>query len=276
MLATDSSGQPIGRLNQSDITATSGGQTIPIDVIASAPVSVVIIVDASGSMRSKLGGDNATVIRSRKSLSDLIGKLNRCDELAVLAFGSFALNGAQEIFTQQGNLHFAGIGAPPAQSDVALLQPFTTDHGLALSKLTSQVAFGETPLYDSIHAGVQVLARAHYLYRFIVVITDGLDNNSMMSKEAVLAEAKRADVAVYFIGLGDPKAPRNADDMGASDNAEGGGTSKPSEAVDAATLRDFSSATGGQTFFGSGIEQDDSASMLKPSPKSSRLLTVVT
>ena len=66
---------------------------------------------------------------------------------------------------------------------IRLLQPFTTDHQLALMRLADRTAYGLAPLYDAMQQGLNVLESAHYQNRALIVITDGADDTSEVKKE---------------------------------------------------------------------------------------------
>jgi VWFA-related protein len=181
---TDKDGAPAANLRKADFAASVGPQSLPIAHFRSAskprPVSIVMLIDISGSMQPKL----PTV---RRALDDFMAKLNPCDEVAVYVFGSTA---------------------PGGPADVTLIQDFTTDYQLAADQLASVKPWGPTPLYDAVDDGLRILNRSHYPNRVVVLITDGMDNASTLSKAQVIGEARTDGVPIYAIGIGDPNARR--------------------------------------------------------------------
>lgn len=88
-----------------------------------------------------------------------------------------------------------------------ILQEFTADKMLLETAIRRTAAGGSTSLYNAIYqglAGLRPLQRgeADEIRRLaIVVLSDGEDTTSLLTYEDVLAEARRANVAIYAIGL---------------------------------------------------------------------------
>ena len=201
---TDSSGKPVRGLKQSDFEARAGGQTLPIEYFHEepngAPKSIVIIVDLSGLMGVDLVPHVSKVEAVQKSLPEAVNKLNGCDEIAILVFGG----------NESADERIMGQTPNPApyqdqhETPIRLLQPFTTDHRLALMQLADRKAFGLAPLYDAIQQGLNMLESAHYQNRTLVVITDGVDDTSGVKQENLIASINQSRVPVYAIELGEP------------------------------------------------------------------------
>jgi hypothetical protein len=129
-------------------------------------------------------------------------RLNKCDEIAILVFGGDEL--ADERIGQTPNsTPYQSVGQKP----IRLLQPFTTDHRLALMRLADRTTGGLSPLYDAMQQGLNILESAHYQNRALVVITDGVDDASAVRKEDLLASIEKSEVPVYAIELGKPYTP---------------------------------------------------------------------
>jgi VWFA-related protein len=98
---SDASGMPVIRLKQSDFDIHDGRRSIQSVYFredpAGLPVSVVILIDSSGSMLAKLP-------KVRTSLAAFLNNVKQCDEVAMLSFTSLG--------------------------GVKVLQSFTTDHAL--------------------------------------------------------------------------------------------------------------------------------------------------
>jgi VWFA-related protein len=217
---TDNAGEPIPKLTKSDFNVSSGSQAIPISYFSgettSRPVSIVMLIDISGSMETKL----PTV---RKALEDFMTKLNPCDEVAIYVLGS-----------TRGN----DVGR------VTLIQNFTTDYQLANGRLATIKPYGSTALYDAVDEGIRTVNGAHYPDRTIVLITDGIDNWSLLTRDKIIAEVRAANIPIFCIGIGDPNTPTAAssliDSLVFSVN--------DGDRVDAATLNDLARASHGRAF----------------------------
>lgn len=201
---TDSSGKPVAGLKRSDFEARAGGQTLPIEYFHEeadgAPTSIVIVMDLSGLMGVDLVPHLSKVEAVQKSLPDAMYRLNECDEIAILVFGG----------NESADERTMGQTPNPApyqdqhETPIRVLQPFTTDHRLALMHLAYRKAYGLAPLYDAIQQGLNMLGSAHYQNRALVVITDGVDDTSGVRKEDLIARINQSGVPVYAIELGEP------------------------------------------------------------------------
>jgi len=202
---TDKSGGPISGLRESDFVPYSSAMPLPIAYFhedVAAPVTVGLLVDTSGSMEPKL----PTV---RSALVDFLTKSDPCDELFMFAF----------------------TWRP------YLLQPLTTDHAAVASHLMALRAFGQTSLYDAIYDGLQILQKARYARKALLVITDGMDNTSTTTLKQVTALARQQDVPIYVIGIGKPfTGQRLVSSYG------------DPEWVDADALHQLANVAGGQAF----------------------------
>ena len=203
---TESTGKPVMSLKQSDFEARAGGQTLPIQYFREepdgAPTSIVIVMDLSGLMAGELVPHVSRIEAVQKSLPDSMYRLNECDEIAILVFGGD--ESADERIGQTPNsAPYQSVGQKP----IRLLQPFTTDHRLALMRLADRTTGGLSPLYDAMQQRLNILESAHYQNRALIVITDGVDDASAVRKEDLIASIKKSGVPVYAIELGEPYTP---------------------------------------------------------------------
>ena len=227
---TDAAGNPVRGLKQSDFVAYVGNQSLAIkyfrDDQSGAPQSIVMVVDESGSMLRKLVVQDPSTLQSvRQELGEAAKRLNRCDEIAAIAVA----------------------GHP---DKIRVIQPLTTDHALALGSITAQVPWGQTPLYDGINQGLELIESAHYPDRILVIITDGLDNSSETKLDEVLTRAKKDSVPIYMIGIGDPSLPPRAIEILL-------GSLVMRDRVDTNTLKALSVPSGGQYYVVSVLAKDD-------------------
>ena len=198
---TDQDGRYVTGLQKSDFKLQIDGQDRPIEFFRqdlNTPVSVGILVDTSGSMQPKIP-------QAQAAISEFIRDLNERDDVFMFAFSSRPF----------------------------LLQPFTTNHYLVLSRLELLHAFGQTSLFDTILDGLLMVQHGRYDKKALLVVTDGMDNTSQSTVEQVVAQARRMGVLVYSIGIGDPNAA-NIPFLGPQ--------------VDASTLTLLSSETGAKTY----------------------------
>lgn len=171
---------------------------------ANTPVSVGILVDTSGSMEPKLA-------QARAAITQFVNDLNPADDVFLFAFSNHPY----------------------------LLQPFTTNHSLVKARLEILYAQGETALFDTIIDGLLMVRHGKWDKKALLVLTDGMDNESQSDVAQVVAYARRMGVLIYTIGIGDP----NAAPVGLGPFILG----NPDQ-VDASTLRTLSTETGAKTF----------------------------
>jgi Ca-activated chloride channel homolog len=144
-------------------------QTISSFSQEDVPISLGIILDTSGSMRSKI---------------DMVNK-------AALAFVR-ASNPEDQVF-------LVGFS-----DEVELLEDYTSDTDILADALENTIVSGGTALYDAIYLGVQKAQLGIKPKKAIVVITDGEDRDSYYRLDELLAKVQEADVQIYSIGFLNP------------------------------------------------------------------------
>jgi VWFA-related protein len=135
------------------------------------PVSVGLVIDDSGSMRPKLP-DVVTATLTFARLS------NPSDELFTIPFNDTVLD------------------------QTSGRTPVTDAHALEAA-LRSLVPEGRTALYDALLAGLDRVLHGTHPRKALIVMSDGGDNASRATLESVMAQAKRANVTIFTIGLFD-------------------------------------------------------------------------
>jgi Ca-activated chloride channel family protein len=208
----DSRGRFINNLTQGDFTVFENNKKKPITYFMhdfSAPLSLTVLLDVSGSMalESKLA-DCKVVLR------DLALRILRPrDEIGLLLF---------------------------ADGQVEVGAKHSIDKTEFLRVLDETEAYGQTALNDAVAVSPEYATRAKNEKRALLLITDGIENDSQSTPEQALEIARRVDVPIYTIGY---KIPRN--EQLAAHKRAGGLTS---EGI-VATLDKFSRATGGKAWF---------------------------
>jgi VWFA-related protein len=245
---TDGNGNPVSDLKQSDFVAYVGNQSLPIKYFredkGGLPHSIVVVIDESGSMINKLVVQDPGALQSvRRQIADATKNLNQCDELAVIAVAGHAYG--------DPNDRDAGI---------RVIQPLTTDHALALSRIPEQIPYGQTPLYDGISKGLELIESSHYPNHAMIVVTDGLDNKSDLHLDEVLNRAKRDDVAIYAIGIGDPNLASEGPAVAVGPFVVSGG--EDADRLDADNLKALSVPSGGQYFIAGELAKDEGTSFV--------------
>jgi tight adherence protein B len=133
-----------------------------------AAKSMVVAIDNSQSM------SGAPIANAAAAAREFIDAKSSRDRISVVAFGRHALQ-------------LTGFATSAAQADSAL-------DGLAVDSVPG------TALYDAVVAAARSLRPAEN-GKVIVVLTDGRDVSSLSSLEQAVTAARRADAAVYTIGI---------------------------------------------------------------------------
>lgn len=139
---------------------------------AAQPIALSLLVDTSTSMELKLGVAQEAAIGFAK-------RLTGSDTAQIIDF----------------------------DSRVEILQPFTNDPLLLENAIRRTQVGGSTSLYNALYVALSELKRVRAASKdqirrqAIVILSDGEDTSSLINYEDVLESSKRADVAVYAIGL---------------------------------------------------------------------------
>ncbi len=130
-----------------------------------APVSVGIILDISGSMQDNIHSARNSVVR-------FLNQGNLADEYFLLTFNDRA----------------------------ALIHDFTSRRQNIQNEISISNPKGRTALYDAIYLGLEKSRDARNKKKALIIITDGEDNSSRYTFRDVKDYAKESDVQVYVIG----------------------------------------------------------------------------
>ena len=171
----DKQGRFVADLTTDQFAVFDNGRRIPIDLFTNedTPVTVGLVVDSSGSMRSKIGEVvAATQAFARASNPD--------DELFVVRFS----DDVREVVT-----------------DVPFL--LASDVGQLERAMTTVRPDGRTALYDGVVAALDHLARGSRARKVLIVISDGGDNASEATLDRALKQARDSNAAIYTVGIFD-------------------------------------------------------------------------
>jgi Ca-activated chloride channel family protein len=166
---TDKAGHLVSNLQRINFSILENGvqQQIKDFKHEDVPVSLGLVIDNSGSMREKRQAVESAALA-------LVRDSNPQDEAFVVNFNDDAYLDAD--FT----------------SDIKLLEQ-------GLAKIDSR---GGTAMRDAIRMSIDHLSKkAKRDKKVILVVTDGNDNASLVSLEALVREAQQNDVLIYAIGL---------------------------------------------------------------------------
>lgn len=141
-----------------------------------APVAAGLILDSSGSMRSKRDDVNIAGLT-------FIDASNPKDQIFVFDFNDKVLPGLP-----------AGV-------------PFTDNIDMLRVALTKHRVEGKTVLYDAIAAGLKHLQSADRERRTLVVVSDGGDNASRYTLARLMQAIEDSQTTIYTVGIADQDDP---------------------------------------------------------------------
>jgi VWFA-related protein len=172
----DHKGKLVTDLIQSDFEVLDNGERRPITDFRAegVAVSVALLFDGSGSMQVA-----AKIESARRAARQVLAWLQAGrDELAIYSF------------------------------DTALhqLEPFAPyrEDGTLERSLFGMAPFGMTSLNDAIAATAKVVAAQPNSHRAVIVLTDGLDNHSQLSRAEASRISSSIDVPVYVMAVMSP------------------------------------------------------------------------
>jgi VWFA-related protein len=140
------------------------------------PVAAGVIVDSSGSMGPKRADTTAAAL-------EFVRASNPDDDVFVVNFNERVALGL------------------PAEI------PFTANPDLLRSALGRMPIGGRTALYDAIAAGLGHIHQSRHKRKFLIVFSDGGDNESRRNLQQITREIQESEVTIYTIGLFDSRDP---------------------------------------------------------------------
>jgi Ca-activated chloride channel family protein len=209
----DKKGRFINDLTEKDFTVYENDKKQDITYFKhdfAAPLSLTVLLDVSGSMalQDKLK-------ESKEALKRLLSRLlSPQDEVSFLIF---------------------------ADGEVEVAAKFSTDKSQFLAELEKIEAFGQTALNDAVAVSPEFANKGKNDKRALLLITDGIENDSRISPDQAVEIARRVDVPLYAVGYKIPLSEQYLKTYKRDPTLTSTGI--------VATLEKFSQATGGKAFF---------------------------
>ena len=168
---TDGLNRPITTLRKQDFRVFDGDtqQELRYFNQEDAPLSIGILLDTSGSMKSKYE-------LARRALAEFFRNSNPNDDYFVVTYST----------------------------KPRLLSNTTQSAEEIENELTAVVPDGSTPLLDAIYLGLTKLKHARYERRALLIISDGGDNNSRYRAKEIRSMVQESDVQIYAMGIFSP------------------------------------------------------------------------
>jgi VWFA-related protein len=208
----DKNGRFITDLTQADFTVYENGAKQKITYFQhdfEAPVSLTVLLDVSGSM-----GLQDKLSEGKEALRYLLTELLRPqDETSLLIF---------------------------ADGEVEVAARFSTDKSPLLAELDRTEAYGQTALNDAVAVSPQFANLGKNEKRAILLLTDGIENDSQATVDQAVEIARRVDVPIFTIGYKIPLSEEFLRKHRRSASLTSAGI--------VSALERFSQATGGKVF----------------------------
>jgi VWFA-related protein len=174
----DAAGRPVTGLPASAFMVLDEGEPRPLVFFdeGDEPLSTVLVLDVSSSMR---GERLAEAKRAATTFVEQIASPagTGTGEMALIAF----------------------------DDRVRVAVPWCSEQGRILAVMESLEASGGTALYDAIEAALDLAAGARNRRRAIVVLSDGMDQDSRGSFALVRARAEGTEASVFSVGFYTPE-----------------------------------------------------------------------
>ncbi|MEX1255005.1 MAG: VWA domain-containing protein [Dehalococcoidia bacterium] len=171
--ALDQDERPLSGLTQDNFHARVNGTDVPLTSVTQGVnselgISIVLTLDTSSSMQG------AFLEQAKAAAKQFLQGLRPQDSVAIVKFST----GVQTVL------------------------PFTQDKAAAAAAIDTLVADGATTLYQATVDSTSIAAASGGTRRAVVLLSDGLDFGSQVSREDGLADVGTTGVPVFVIGLG--------------------------------------------------------------------------
>ena len=176
VMVKDRTGRYASGLTADRFTVLEDGTRHEVEFFATqdAPVTIGLIVDSSGSMRTLREPVLAAV-------DAFVATSNPQDQLFALAYNE------------------------RVRAALQAEAPFTSDAVTMRSALAAAIsARGRTALYDAVSAGLDYASRGAYPRKVLVVVSDGGDNASATTFAEVLRQTQISNTQIHTVALADP------------------------------------------------------------------------
>jgi VWFA-related protein len=174
-MVEDRRGAPVGGLQQDNFLVYEDNypQELRFFSTADAPATIGLLIDNSTSMSTK----RERVIAAAVQFAELS---NPEDEVFVLAFNE--------------QVRVAWPARVLDESSLSVLRATLMNHISAR---------GQTALYDAVDGGLEHLSTGKHTRQVLVIVSDGSDNASRRTKDAMIAAVRASSAMVYSVALQD-------------------------------------------------------------------------
>ncbi len=188
----DKRGGLVPNLEKADFTILEDGKPQPIKYFAretDLPLTIGLLVDVSGSQRNLIDIE-------RSAASQFFRDVLRKKDLAFLiSFGEESE--LLQDYTGSARLLTEGLNQLRVSSGVGGIHP---------GPVPTMGGPRGTVLYDAIYLAANEKLKGEVGRKVIVVITDGVDQGSRLTRNQAIEAAQKSDAVIYSIDYSDPRA----------------------------------------------------------------------
>src|SRR5580765_6788458 len=188
----DKKGALIPNLQKEDFTILEDGKSQPIKYFAKEtdlPLTIGMLVDVSGSQRNLIDIE-------RSAASQFFREVLRKKDLAFLIS-----------FGEETELLQDYTGSPRLLTDgLGQLRPSSGVSGIHPGPVPTMGGPRGTVLYDAVYLAANEKLKGEVGRKVIVLITDGVDQGSRLSRNQAIEAAQKSDAVIYSIDYSDPSA----------------------------------------------------------------------
>ena len=188
----DKRGALIPNLQKEDFTILEDGKAQPIKYFTKEtdlPLTIGLLVDVSGSQRNLIDIE-------RRAASQFFHDVLRKKDLAFLISFGEETELLQD-YTGSPRLLTDGLGELRVSSGVSGIHP---------GPVPTIGSPRGTVLYDAIYLAANEKLKGEVGRKVIVVITDGVDQGSRLTRNQAIEAAQKSDAVIYSIDYSDPRA----------------------------------------------------------------------
>ena len=195
VLATvrDKKGALIPNLQKEDFTILEDGKPQPIKYFTretDLPLTIGLLVDVSGSQRNLIEIERSAASQFFREV------LRKKDEAFLISFG-------EETELLQD---YTGSPAPADRWPEPVAGLLRRGRHPSRARCRPSGSPRGTVLYDAIYLAANEKLKSEVGRKVIVVITDGVDQGSRMTRDQAIEAAQKADAVIYSIDYSDPRA----------------------------------------------------------------------
>jgi VWFA-related protein len=188
----DKRGGLVANLEKNDFTVLEDGKAQEIKYFAretDLPLTIGLLVDVSGSQRNLIGIERSAATQFFSTV------LRKKDEAFLISFGEESE--LLQDYTSSVRLLEEGLNQLRVSSGVSGLHPGPVP--------TASQPRG-TVLYDAVYLAANEKLKGEVGRKVIVLITDGVDQGSKLTRNQAIEAAQKADAVIYSIDYSDPSA----------------------------------------------------------------------